>query len=371
MSGDRPLRWMLMASHVPPGGSLGGIVRYTVELARALGRREDVELHLSVGRDAAADLRPLVRDDAHLHPLPRALGPVLPLVERYALGPALGSRYDVVQGVKHLLPAGVRALTVLTVHDMILTDRPQDFGRAKRTLLQRPYLASLRQADVPLCVSAATRERLRAHVPAAAARAAVTPLASSPTLLEAVPEPVPALVGRPFGLVVGDPSPRKNVPLVLEAWSRVVRERPDAVLVLVGPPSWGASRYGAQLDALEASGNLVRLQSVPDRVLSWCYRHAAVVMCPSLVEGFGLPVVEALDLGARPVISSDPAQVEAADGRAAAVLPADAPQAWADAVLGLLDAPRQESPVQRRTWDDVAAETVAAVTGSPEAVSSR
>ena len=127
---------------------------------------------------------------------------------------------------------------MLTVHDMILLDRSSDFGLAKRTLLQRPYRASLREADVPVCVSAATRARLGAWEPAAARRAVVTPLASSPTLLGAVATPVPELAaavaaGRPFALVVGDPSARKNVPLVVAAWAQVVRERPDAVLALL------------------------------------------------------------------------------------------------------------------------------------------
>ena len=359
------LRWLMMASHVPPSGRLGGIVRYTVELARALGMRDDVDLHLSVKRHSVAALRPLVASDDHLHVLPALPAVVDPLVERYALGPLLGAGFDVVHGVKHLLPRGVRGLTALTVHDMILLDRPRDFGRAKRTLLRRPYLASLRQADVPICVSAATRERLRAWAPESAERAVVTHPGSSSTLFDTEGEPVAALVGRTFGLVVGDPTPRKNVPLALAAWAEVVRQRPDALLVLIGPPSWGESRYGDQLADLEASGNLLRMQDVTDAALRWCYEQAAVVLCPSLYEGFGSPVVEAIDLGAPLLVSSDPAQVEAAAGRAVAVLPFDEPAAWARAVLRELTDSRRgaERPRRgsRRTYEDAAEETVVAV----------
>lgn len=364
-----PLRWLLMATQVPPGGSLGGIVRYTVELARALGARDDVELHLSAQAGARSSLLPLVRHPEHVHELPRA-GALVPLLERYGPLPGPSGGYDVVHGAKHLLPlerATAGAVRVLTVHDMILLDRPHDFGPAKRTLLRRPYRASLRTADVPLCVSAATRERLRAWEPSAAARAAVTPLASSPALLVGAAEPVPALAGhvrrgRPFALVVGDPTRRKNVPLVVAAWERVVRERPDAVLALVGPPSWGASSYGEHAEALEAAGRLVRLSAVPDAQLRWAYEHAAVALCPSRVEGFGLPVVEALDLGAPVVVSTDAALVEAAAGRAAAVLGPEDPEAWAAAVLGVLAAPSPRgASTATRSWDDVAADTVAAV----------
>ncbi len=380
MSGP-PLRWLLMASHVPPGGSLGGIVRYTVELARALGEREDVELHLSARPEAAASLEHLVRHPGHLHALPAVPARLQPLLDHLGPPPRTprGAGFDVVHGAKHLLPArtpGHRAppARVLTVHDTIVLDRPGDFGRAKRHLLRRPYLASLRSADVPVCVSAATRERLRAWVPAAAARAAVTPLASSPALLGAPPRPVPQLEGRAFALVVGDPTARKNVPLVVRAWAEVVRSRPDAVLALVGPPSWGVSSYGPEAVGLEAAGQLVRLTAVPDAALRWAYEHAVVALCPSLAEGFGLPVVEALDLGAEVLVSADPALVEAAAGRALAVLAPDEPAAWAREVLAVLGrrgadgarlpgthGPRPAAPGPRRTWADVADDTVAAV----------
>ena len=69
-------------------------------------------------------------------------------------------------------PRGVGAQTVLTVHDLLLFDRPDDFPAPKRLLLGRPYAASLRQADTPVCVSAATRDRLVRWDPRLTPRAA-------------------------------------------------------------------------------------------------------------------------------------------------------------------------------------------------------
>jgi glycosyltransferase involved in cell wall biosynthesis len=176
---------------------------------------------------------------------------------------------------------------------------------------------------------------------------------------------VPALVGRPFALVVGDASQRKNLAVAVSALARVVRERPDAVLALVGPPAWGAEAYGPDHAALLASGNVVQLTGVDDGTLRWCYENCAVVLAPSLAEGFGLPAVEALDLGAALVTSLDPALVEVSGDRAEH-LAADDVAGWASAVLTHLGGPRAglDGPARRRrTWDDVAAETVAAVTG--------
>lgn len=363
-----------MAGHVPPSGAGGGIVRYTVELAHALERREDVQLHLLTSRDAAGPLGDLIGCGERVVELREVPDPLLPSYERYLLGRALGSRFDVVQGAKHLLPRNVDAQTVLTVHDMLLFDRPADFPMAKRYLLRQPYAASVRQADTLVCVSEATRLRLAHWLPSAADHAAVVSSATSSHLLAADPVPVEAVSGRVFGLVVGDPSPRKNLAVVVSAWAEVVRTRPDAVLVLVGPPAWGTVAYGPAFDALVASGNVVQLVGVDDGTLRWCYDNAAVVLAPSLAEGFGLPAIEALDLGAPLVTSVDPALVEVS-GDEAVHLPFDDVSAWAGVVLQHLDGPPRGRPAterRRRSWDDVAAETVeAVVAGGRKGVSAR
>src|SRR5690349_18803787 len=136
-----------MAGHVPADGRGGGIVRYTVELARALQRREDVVLHLLTSKAAAGSLAELTGSSERVTALPGVPEMLTPVVERFLLGQTLGWRFDVVQGTKHLLPKGVAARTALTVHDMLLFDRPGDFPGAKRFLLRQPYDASLRQAD--------------------------------------------------------------------------------------------------------------------------------------------------------------------------------------------------------------------------------
>lgn len=350
-----------MASHVPPSGSGGGIVRYTVELARALHRRPDVDLHLLTTAKAFSLASRGMGRVVRLPPIPDA---AVPPFERWALGHVLENRFDVVQGTKHLLPQGVRARTALTVHDMLLLDRPTDFGPAKRRLLRRPYLSSMRQADTLLCVSAATRDRVASWDPTLLAKTAVVPLATGQTLRESDAVPVAALAGRRFALVVGDDSPRKNLAVVMSAWARVVEREPQAVLAQVGPPSWGRSSYGPAYESLLASGHLLRLVGVDDGVLRWCYENAAVVLAPSLAEGFGLPAAEALDFGTALVTSTDPALCEVS-GDGADHLPPHDVAAWADAITGHLARSRHDGrhPISPRNWDEVAEETVAAVLG--------
>lgn len=355
---DTPLRWLLMASHVPPGGALGGMVRYTVELARALVARPDIELSVLCAAEAVDYWAAEVGDVRRAYPLARVPVPAQGWLERQGRGSeAFRQNFDVIQGTKHLLPRRTTATTVLTVHDLLPLDRPGDFGRLKRALLPGPYLASAAEADVLVCISAATRDRLLSYVPQVADRTSVIPLANeSAGLGAAEPRAIAELRNTPFALVVGDSSPRKNLPLVVNAWPEVRRRIPDARLAVVGPPSWGESHLGSgHLDP-----GVQILGRIDDDQLRWAYAHAHVVLCPSLLEGFGLPSVEGLRAGTPVITSEDPALCEAS-GAAARHVSSLEPRHWVDAIV---DALAERGTVTRpvtRTWQQVADETVRAV----------
>ncbi len=278
-------------------------------------------------------------------------------LERRGVGSAAFKReFDVVHGAKHILPAHPRGAGVLTVHDFLPLDRPGDFGRAKRALLPGPYLASIAEATALICVSAATRDRLASYVPAALERAHVVPLAGS-ALSAVTPEPVPRLVDRRFALVVGDDSARKNLRFLTRLWPDVAAEHDDAMLAIVGPPAWKAGGS----EEPDHRG-VQRLGFLSDAQLAWAYRNATVVLCPSVLEGFGLPAREALDLGARLITSDDPALCEVS-GTAAEHIRAAAPGPWVDAIGAAFAGPAAVGTAipSPRTWADVAAQTVEVV----------
>lgn len=369
-----PLRWTVIATQVPPGGSLGGVVRYTTELIRALAQREDVIVSALTTRAAADTVADLVGSSARVSTVPNAPVPLLSVVERHAPLTGLRRDPDVVHGIKHLVPARSTALRVLTVHDMLLLDRGADFGRAKRLLLPPAYRASIRDADLLLCVSEATRQRLKAQVPGAEQRAAVVHLATSESLRAATARPIAALAGRRFALVVGDSSSRKNLRTVIAAWCKIHEQLPEVALAIAGPPNWGATDVGEAYEQLVTAGAVVPLGHVADAELRWAYEYADVVLCPSLAEGFGLPAAEALDFGAPVIVSDDAALQEVAAGRALAVLPPLAVDRWVASTVAAFGAVRR---VQRphtswtwnaRTWNDVAEDSVSAVN---QAVQSR
>lgn len=358
-----PVRWLVLGGHVPASGALGGMVRYAVELLNALSRRDDVEVHVTSQSESAEALAARFGGRAHVHPLPQLPRVLRPTLERLLLPPSLPSGFDVIHGVKHLVPRRTAALRVLTVHDMFPLDRRRDFSTLKRRLLPPAYRASIRDADLLLSVSDATRTRLLDRFPQFATKTTTVPLAMSSSLRDTAASPVARLAGKRFALVVGDVTQRKNVGTVVDVWPEVVARFPDAVLAVAGPPDWGPSDQGRRFAEGLRNGSVQALGHISDAELRWCYESATVVLCPSLAEGFGLPVVEAIGFGAPVIISSDPAQVESAAGMAAAVVaPLDA-MAWRDTILTVLASPREDRRHQRppRTWDDVADATVAAV----------
>ena len=337
------------------------MIRYAVELGRALAAFDDIELHVLARPEAAESLGAILGLPSHqMHVLQ---GNVLSASVRQRAGSLeIVNQVDVVHGTKHLVPRRTSGVRLLTVHDLLPLDRPRDFGVLKRALLPRAYLASIRDADVLVCVSEATRRRLVAHVPHAAHRATVVPLAVSSTLVTAPSEAMAEAPRGPFALVVGDASPRKNLRFLTQIWPAVRARRPDLVLAVAGPAGWGVDDGLEALDELVEVGAAVRLGHVRDEQLKWAYEQAAIVLCPSRLEGFGLPALEAVTFGAPVVSSPDPALAEASRGRAR-VVALDDPLGWVEAIVTAVKAGRQDPDAHVRMWNDVARETVAAVRG--------
>ncbi|MGI9598116.1 MAG: glycosyltransferase family 4 protein [Acidimicrobiales bacterium] len=357
-------RWLVLGSHIPAEGRLGGMIRYTVEVLRALEARPDVdvEVHCQLGAvPFLADELGIAVDRLH----PGATGSTVrdSLIERRGLAWLVERRRpDVVFGTKQLVPRRVGdELQVLTVHDLLPFDRPCDFGLAKRFLLPPFYRRSLEEADLLACVSAATRDRLLYHLPSIDRRVVVVPNAMTSTLRSVETEPIAELADRRFALVVGDRSRRKNLGFVVDLWPEVMARQPDAHLAVVGPPGWGRNERLPGLVDLVRSGSASTHELIPDGQLRWAYERSAVTLCPSLLEGFGLPVLEALSFGCPVVISTDPAQAEVA-GRRGAAIPVDRPADWVASILDHLRGSRPTvEPLPERGWAEVAAELVAAV----------
>jgi glycosyltransferase involved in cell wall biosynthesis len=174
-----------------------------------------------------------------------------------------------------------------------------------------------------------------------------------------------ALDDLPVVLAVGSHEPRKNHVPVLHAAEHLWRAGIPFHLVFIGGSGWRSDRFHALVDRLREAGRPVQvLRNQPEDVLFAAYRLARFMVFPSLAEGFGLPLVEAL-LSGTPVITSNygaMAEVAAAGG-ALTVDPRDTDAIEAAMRLLLTDEVafarvRDEARALRwKTWDEYAAET--------------
>jgi glycosyltransferase involved in cell wall biosynthesis len=218
------------------------------------------------------------------------------------LGAALraSGRCDVLLSTNSYLTAWfTTAPTVLEIYDMVAFD-PELRPSARAAAIERATLRpALRRAAAAICISHATADAVAARYPWAAPKLVPAPLGASPALR---PEPAGDLPER-FVLAVGTLEPRKNLPRLVAAY----RALPEDVkarnpLVVAGRVGWEA---GETLAALEALGDRCRLLGrVSDARLAALYERCTVFCYPSLAEGFGLPVLEAMQAGAAVITSA-------------------------------------------------------------------
>lgn len=343
-----------------PDGA-GGIARYGQELAGALMRIDEVDV-VTIARQAARERFEAIaarRTSPDHIAVPEGGALTEALFVRHRLGPiARRAGLDVIHGMKHLLPARAGLATALTVHDLMVLHRRHEFPAAKRTLLPFWFKCSMHRADALIAVSRTVGAKIVAEFPELGKRVHAVPHAVPEGIFGGAVEAVSGLQSRKFALVVGDLSPRKNIRFLAEIWPQV-HKKTGLALAVAGPEGWNNSEAVSALERISALGLGVRLGHVSDAQLRWLYDNAALVCVPSLEEGYGLPVVEALARGCPVVANDDPALVEAGQGLPIHVSTHN-PEAWLQAICSITGSTTTTSarPLSR-DWDMVAWETAA------------
>lgn len=174
----------------------------------------------------------------------------------------------------------------------------------RSTLIERATLGlAVRRSAAVLTISQATAEHLADRFPVARGKTVVAPLGVASTLENGLaPAEAAQLPGPGFVLAVGTLEPRKNLPRLVAAYSSLDEaQQARHRLVVVGASGW---QTGETLNALRSLGERCEMLGyVSDAALAELYRRCAVFCYPSLGEGFGLPVLEAMAAGAAVVTS--------------------------------------------------------------------
>lgn len=208
---------------------------------------------------------------------------------------------DVVHGTNYVVPP-CRAPAVVSVYDCWFLDHPEQASADVR-LAGRVLRASIARGAVVHTSSHATEAAMRRHFPGAPVRTVhLGPLTLAPP---ATGSPLPQLADRPFVLAIGTVEPRKNLVTLVRAFGEVARAQPDVMLVLAGGDGGHGSTVRSAIDALGpgSSERVLVTGRVDDAARSWLLHHAAALAYPSLDEGFGFPLLEAMQTRT-PVVAS-------------------------------------------------------------------
>jgi len=348
-----------------------GVGRYAANLAQAMVSWLDASEQLTV----LTDFRHAARRE---YALPMGQGvrtidvplSAFSLRQQWALPRILRKvAADLYHSPYYLMPFRPGVPAVVTIYDIIPLRHRRDFTPVQRLIYAVAVRLAVRAAGVVITLSTSTARDLHSMLGVSAERIAVIAAAPDPVFRPQTAAAVAAVRARfklPEGYVlyVGSNKPHKNLTRLVDAWARLQPQMVPLVIAGVWDPRYTDARQRAEALGL---GDAVRfLGSVPDHILPALYSGAAVFVFPSLWEGFGLPVVEAMACGTPVACSATSALIEVGGSHAALFDPlnADAMAHTIQEILG--DASRREGLARlsleraaQFSWEHAARQTLA------------
>lgn len=257
------------------------------------------------------------------------------------------SDVDLFHAPSNILPRGLNMPTVTTIHDLMWLTAPELcnqslWGHVERKFYGHGIKRALRQSDAIITVSDATRNAILELRPELAERTfaflsgvsdSFSPHTVQPTILDRL-----GLSASRYVLTVGQYAPYKNHEGAMRSFARAFANRPDIKLVFVQRQGSGKLALDRLAASLGVTDRVRFLPAVEQEELASLYAGAMALLHPSLCEGFGMPLGEAMASGC-PVITSDcSAMPEVTSGAALLIHPHD-PAAIAHALMRIADEP--------------------------------
>ncbi|MHC8397813.1 glycosyltransferase family 4 protein [Pseudomonas sp. LB3P93] len=325
-----------------------GIGHYVAELANALAGEPDVELALFHGWGWSSNLPEAAMPGySRLTPLLRQI-PGAYQARRWLEQKRFDQGRSPTIDLYHepsLWPLSFDGPTVITLHDLTHLHYPETQPPSRLREIERRLADGVQRASLILTDSQYIADEAQAHFALPAERFVVAPLGVAARFHPREPEAIDAVLkahgveAREYFLCVGTLEPRKNLTLALRAHARL----PEAVrqrfpLLIAGMAGWQGEQFSDELRAALATGDVCLLGYLPDEALAQLLAGARALIFPSLYEGFGLPVLEAMASGTPVILTRHSAMPEVA-GAAGNYIAADDPDNLRDAMSQLIDDP--------------------------------
>ena len=273
---------------------------------------------------------------------------------------------DLLHSMAFVTPLLAPCPTVITVYDLSFLHFPERFPRWQRLYLSSQTRRSCRQARRIITISESSRQDVhrffgvplsQIDVVVPGVDAAYRPLPEAEVIAFRTKQGLARFV-----LHVGTLQPRKNIPALLQAFAQL--GDPTIKLVLVGGKGWLYDEIFQEVQALGLTEQVVFTGYVPDDELPLWYNAAALLVFPSVYEGFGMPIVEAMACGT-PVIAADSSSIPEAVGEAGLLFAPNDVEALVKQMTAVLTSPNLQHKLrqkgfkqaQRFSWERAGRET--------------
>jgi alpha-1,3-rhamnosyl/mannosyltransferase len=341
-------------------GEVGGSEEYTVRLLSALADlgSDEVEVILYVNRlFSSAHPEIVSRFTTVVAPISGSTRVLRVLVESTWL--ALRSRIDRCVLVHHAggtMPAIRSVPGVLTLHDLQPLANPERFGLVKGSYIRFIAPRSLRRAQFVVCLSRFVANDAMDRVGVPVERIRIVPCGVADPGAAFDRERLRELLkgfdleDRPFIIYPAITYPHKNHTTLVAAFARIVKQNDDVRLVFTGGAGSSDSVVQSTIEAYGLDSKVIRTGRVAESDLDLLYRTATLMAFPSLYEGFGLPLLEAMSRGC-PIVASDAGSLPEVAGDAAELVDPIDVAGWASALGALIDDPARRTVLIRRGFE--------------------
>lgn len=352
---------------------LTGIGNYTAEVAsRLIGESDELHAFDFLGRNGVQEIleenlhKNLSGNDLHIV---RSL-PLSAYIRMGGAGKMLPyhkltkSKADLTVFFNYLTPGGLKGKNMITVYDLVSERFPETMDARNRRLLRGHLQDSADRAAAVLTISEFSKREIMDVLNVPEERIFVGCCGVDTGFYTPGEGFATDIAGKHgldrYILYVGTLEPRKNIKTMVEAFGKISSRYPDVKLVLAGGLGWQPDATLAAIEACPARDRIVRTGYISNEEKRDLLRNAQVFVFPSLYEGFGMPVTEAMACGTDCIVSESSSLVEISSGLVPMVKPVDADE-WAQVLESKLDgsiaAEHRQKLIEHAksyTWDKTA-----------------